>query len=251
MRTRGSPGLLVVERHVGHQVLDDREGAQRRHRDDLVLGEGAHARHAHQPRPPVDLGAARPALAGLAVPPHREVRGLRRLQAVDDVEHDLAFVDLDGEVLEVAVGAVTAPHLETCVVAHQAFPSGRIASSSSVMYLLSSSRSNNESSSGGITGSGCFSTATPSPSGRQTRLTLRHSVAHRREVVAGVAAAGLLADQCRAGDALRDDEHVVEVEREVPAGVEHLVAHDADALGAGLELLEAGRAPAPSPRACG
>ena len=72
----------------------------RRHRDRLVLGEGAHPGHAQQPRPAVDLGAARAALAGLAVPAHREVRGLGRLEPVDDVEDDLALVDLDGVVLQ-------------------------------------------------------------------------------------------------------------------------------------------------------
>ena len=70
---------------------------------------------------------------------HRTARSgrLRRLQPVDDVEDDLALVDLDGEVLEVAVAVVAAPDPEPRVVAHQAFfSSGRIASSSSVMYLL-------------------------------------------------------------------------------------------------------------------
>ena len=42
-------------------------------------------------RPAVDLGAARAALAGLAVPAHGEVAGLRGLDAVDRVEHDLAL----------------------------------------------------------------------------------------------------------------------------------------------------------------
>ena len=91
--------LLVVERDVGDEVADHRERAQRGDRDGLVGGERAHPGHAHQPRPAVDLGAARPALAGLAVPPDGEVGGLRRLQAVDDVEDDLALVDLDGVVV--------------------------------------------------------------------------------------------------------------------------------------------------------
>src|SRR4029079_8036798 len=80
-------------------------------------------------------GAARAALAGLAVPPDGEVRGLGRLQAVDDVEDDLTLLDLDAAVLELAVGVVAPPHAEPPVVRHQAFSSGRIASSSSVMYL--------------------------------------------------------------------------------------------------------------------
>ena len=43
----------------------------------------------------VDLGAAGPALAGLAVPAHGQVTGLGGLQPVDDVEDDLTLVDLD------------------------------------------------------------------------------------------------------------------------------------------------------------
>ena len=95
---RDLAGLLVVERHVGDQVPDHREGPHRRDGDRLVLGERRHPGHAQQPRPAVDLGAARAALAGLAVPAHREVAGLGGLQPVDDVEDDLALVDLDGVV---------------------------------------------------------------------------------------------------------------------------------------------------------
>ena len=47
-------------------------------------------------------------------------------------------------------------------------------------------------------------------------------------VLAGVAAARLLAHQRSASDALRDQQHVVEVERQVPSGVELPVAFDGD-----------------------
>ena len=100
----------------------DRERAQRRDGDDLVLGERAHPGHAQQARAAVDLGAARAALAGLAVPADREVRGLGGLQAMDDVEDDLTLVDLDGEVLQRAVGVVAAPDAELGVVASSGVP---------------------------------------------------------------------------------------------------------------------------------
>ena len=48
-------GLGVVERHVGHQVANHREGAHRGDGDGLVLFKGAHARHAQQARLTVDL----------------------------------------------------------------------------------------------------------------------------------------------------------------------------------------------------
>ena len=105
--------LLVVERDVGDEVADDREGAQRRDGDRLALVEGAHARHAHQARSTVDLGAARSALAGLAVPADGEVRRLGGLEPVDDVEDDLALVDLDVEVVQLAVVVGSAPDPET------------------------------------------------------------------------------------------------------------------------------------------
>jgi hypothetical protein len=106
------PGLGVVEADVGDQVTDDRERPQRRHRDGLLPVEHRHARHAHQPRPAVDLRRAGTALARLAVPAHGEVGRLGGLEAVDDVEHHLALVDLDLEVLQAAAAHVPAPHLE-------------------------------------------------------------------------------------------------------------------------------------------
>lgn len=55
------------------------------------------------------LCAARPALAGLAVPSHRQIADLLGLQSVDDVEHDLAFVHSDVEVDQVPARVVAAP----------------------------------------------------------------------------------------------------------------------------------------------
>jgi hypothetical protein len=61
---------------------------------------------------------------------------------VDDVEHDLALVHLDGEVLQLAAVGVAAPDAEPGVVAIS-FPPR--ASSASVRYFDSSSRSNSAS----------------------------------------------------------------------------------------------------------
>src|SRR5213078_1420866 len=46
-----------------------------------------------------------------------EVAGLRRLDLVDAVEHDHAFADIDGVVLEGAAGLVAAPDAE-CGLRH-------------------------------------------------------------------------------------------------------------------------------------
>ena len=62
----------------------------------------AHARHAEQLRLAVDLGAARAAATRLAVPAHREIGLLLRLDLVDGVEDDHAGVGLDLVLLELA-----------------------------------------------------------------------------------------------------------------------------------------------------
>src|SRR6478735_3627024 len=176
---RDLAGLRVVERHVGDEVADHREGAERRDRDRLGLAEGRHAGHAQQPWHAVDLGAARTALAGLAVPAHCEVARLGGLEAVDDVEHDLALVDLDGVVDELAAARVAAPDPEPRVVAHDSLPSmgvagaGTAASSSGVRYLASSPVSKRASRSPRMGGIGCSRTTMASPSAEQMRLRPR------------------------------------------------------------------------------
>ena len=60
----------------------------------------------------VDLRRARAALARLAVPADGEVGRLGGLQPVDDVEDDLALVDLDREVLQLAAVDVAPPDPE-------------------------------------------------------------------------------------------------------------------------------------------
>ena len=95
-----------VPRDVGDQVLDRRERAHRLDGDRLVQVQLAQPRHAHQPRLAVDLRRARAALAGLAVPAHREVGRLLGLDLVHGVEHDHAFGHLGVEGLERAVAVV-------------------------------------------------------------------------------------------------------------------------------------------------
>src|SRR5258708_935 len=171
---RDLPRLLVVPRNIGDEVADDGKGADRGDRDGLVLGEGGHPGHAHQPGHAVDLRRAGPALAGLAVPPQRQVGGLGGLEAVQDVEDDLALVHLDRVVGQLALALVAAPDLELRLVGHLV-SSG---SSSAVRYFLSSSLSKSSMRSVRIGSMGwCFSETPPSPDSRQMRLTLRHSAA--------------------------------------------------------------------------
>src|SRR6202012_3377438 len=126
-----------------------------------------------QPRPAVDLHRARPALAGLAVPPDGQVAGLSGLQPVQDVEHNPALVDLPRLVGELAGTRVSAPDPQRSLVTHYFFSSAgepavvvaavsapsavsgggsaglpattSTASSSSVMYFFSSPMSNSSS----------------------------------------------------------------------------------------------------------
>src|SRR2546427_4564164 len=104
-------GLDVVVGDVGDEVADGREAADGRHRDRRALLEEIHPRHAHQARLAVDLRAARAALAGLAVPAHREVGGLRGLDAADAVEHHHPRIRLDAVLLEVPATGVSAEHV--------------------------------------------------------------------------------------------------------------------------------------------
>src|SRR5215217_218051 len=178
---RDLPRLGVVERHIRDQVAQHREGAQRRDRHHVGLREDAHPRHAQQPRTAVHLRTAGPALAGLAVPAHGQVGSLGRLQPVNDVEHDLALVDLDVVVGQRAALVVPAPDPELPLVGHDAprcspgpVPSSA-ASSSTVRYFPSSSRSNKAARSARRAGTGWRVSSTPLPSSRsrQTRLTPR------------------------------------------------------------------------------
>ena len=107
---------LVVPGHVGHEVADEREGAHRLDGDRLLEVEVGQARLAGQARPAVDLGAARAALGGLAVPADGEVGRLVALDPVQGVEDDHPLLDRDVELVEVALLAgAAAEDPEVCV----------------------------------------------------------------------------------------------------------------------------------------
>ena len=90
---RGDPlGHLVVVGHVGDQVPEDGKRPHGGHGDRLPRGQGVHPRHAHEGRPAVDLGGARAALAGLAVPATGQVGCVGCLYPVDDIEDHLALL---------------------------------------------------------------------------------------------------------------------------------------------------------------
>src|SRR5687767_6092950 len=93
----------------------------------------------------VHLGAAGAALAGLAVPAAGEVRLLRLLDPVDDVENDHALFLRDVIVDVLAPGVVAPPDLEVIAAAQwsppasarSAFSSGGGSGSGSVRRLSS------------------------------------------------------------------------------------------------------------------
>src|SRR5579875_2988515 len=160
-RRRDAARLGEVERDVGHEVAQDREGAQRGDRDRLARGQAGHARHAHEARDAVDLRAARAALAGLAVPAHREVRRQLRLDAVDDVEHDLALLGRERVVAELPALLVAAPDAQRHLRRPAGARSGRHQCASS----------NSARSSAGISGSGSGETTTSPPTSRVTMFS--------------------------------------------------------------------------------
>ena len=91
---------LVVPRHVGHEVAHERERPHRLDRDRLGEVEVGQAGLARQARPAVDLGAARAALRGLAVPADGEVGRAVALDPVERVEDDHPLLDRHVEVVE-------------------------------------------------------------------------------------------------------------------------------------------------------
>ena len=105
-------GALEIERHVGNQVLDQREGLDGRDGDGLVWLEGVYTSHAHQARLAVDFGAAGATLAGFAVPPHCQVVGLGSLDAMNHVQHHHAFIQRRGVFRVLPARYVAAPQTE-------------------------------------------------------------------------------------------------------------------------------------------
>src|SRR5262249_31493024 len=72
--------------------------------------EGVHPGHAHQAWLAVHLGAAGPALAGLAVPAYGEISRLGRLDGVDHVQHHHALLAGHAVFLEGASRDVAPPY---------------------------------------------------------------------------------------------------------------------------------------------
>ncbi len=205
---------LVVPRHVGDEVADEREGAHRLDGDRLVEVEVGQAGLARQARPAVDLGAARAALGGLAVPADGQVGRVVALDPVEGVEDDHPLLDRHVELVEAAgLAGLAAEDPQVCV--------GHRSSS-----RLSGRRRASSRSSPAIVGSGVVATAIEPSGPRATTLLTaapcRSSVLGVVEPAVGAAALRPLAGA--AGDRLRHDEQVAQLEDEVPARVERPTA---------------------------
>src|SRR5438552_6552293 len=92
---RDLPVDFVVPGNVRHEVPENRKRLHRRHDDRPVGRQRIHPGFARQPRPAVDLGRARPALARLAVPAHGEVRSEIALDVMERVQDDHSRRDRD------------------------------------------------------------------------------------------------------------------------------------------------------------
>ncbi len=166
---------LVVPGHIGHEVFDVRKRPHRLDGHRLIERQLVQPRHAHEARIPVDLGRTRAALAGLAVPAARQIGGLRRLDGVDGVEHDHAFADLGGEVLELPLAPGPSPDAER---------------RGGHGYLFSSMTCLSSSGSGGI--GTCVTFIAPSAPFSSTMLNVPSAFDLGRVVFAEVGAAALL-----------------------------------------------------------
>jgi hypothetical protein len=113
----GWPGLelldcllgLEVPGNVSNQIAYDGERVHRLYRYRFIEIDVAEASHAHEPGHAVDFGGTRSTLAGFAVPSHRQVGRLLRLNAVHSVQNNHAFLDGGGVILECAAYGISAP----------------------------------------------------------------------------------------------------------------------------------------------
>ncbi len=173
LKGRNFHGLLEVEGNIGNQISDDRESAKGCDRDGFALFKHIHASHAGKTRLAVDLHRTRSALACLAVPANCQVRHLRRLNAVNNVENNFAFICFNFYVLQCAVFGISTPNAKFDHLfdrAHFAPPSCAVISSG-VMYFSSSCGSKRSKSSFGMLGNFCVTAVTFEPSHVQIELT--------------------------------------------------------------------------------
>ena len=106
---------LVIPRDVCDQVLDRRKRPHRFDRYRLVERDRVEPRHAHQLRHTVDLGRARAAFSGFAVPATSEVPGGFGLYLMHGVEHDHPLGDLGLVVDHLAAVTSAASDAECCL----------------------------------------------------------------------------------------------------------------------------------------
>ena len=201
---------LVVPGDVGDEVADERERPHRLDRDRLALREVRQPRLAHEARPAVDLGAARAALGRLAVPADGEVRGLCAWIQWMASRTTIPSSDGHAELVEGALvpGSRGRPEVG---VGHQVTPSrSRLRSSSGIFGTVRRCR----------------------PPCRRCRAGRRCSACPTsvavRVVEPAVGAAALRPLARAAGDRLGHDQHVAQLEDEVPGGVVGAAAADPD-----------------------
>ena len=98
-----------IPRDIRDQIAYDRKRMHRLNDDRHIQIDVTEPGHAHEPGHAVDFGRARSTLAGLAVPSHREVGCLLRLNAVHRVQNNHALLDGCCVILECAARGVSAP----------------------------------------------------------------------------------------------------------------------------------------------
>ncbi len=102
----------VIPGDVRHEIAHVRKRTHGFHRHGLVVRQLVQASHAHELGLPIDLCRARAALARLAIPAHREIVCLLRLDLMHGVENDHAFIRLGDVVVQRAAAVRTAPQPE-------------------------------------------------------------------------------------------------------------------------------------------
>jgi hypothetical protein len=250
--------LLVVPRHVGDQVANDGEGFERL--DDHGLGQVdvVEAGFAHERGFAVDLGRARAALGGLAVPADGQVGRLGALNAVHGVEDDHAVVNGDFVFHHLATLGVAAEHLKRGYLAFGYGASGHGASWTPRQTIRGAEVAKREER--GLVGFGGLvflgkqgfqvvghlgfglvavlqTAVVATPDNGVDLFELRVVVG---ELFAGVAATAFATLEGALGHHGGADEHGLEIEHQMPAGVKGAATGDADFGGAGFEGFELG-----------
>jgi hypothetical protein len=105
--------LLKIPSKIGDQILNDGKGLEWLNGYFFPFLKLIHAGHTRQARHAINFHAAGTALSRLAIPAHRQIPRLPRLNAVNGVENHHARTQIDSKMFELTSVLVPAPNPES------------------------------------------------------------------------------------------------------------------------------------------